>query len=70
MATIELDPEIQAEQLLAEDLANYAGQWVAIRQHAVVASAPTLKELREQIGQEEVEVAFQVPEGDTSACFF
>lgn len=70
MSTIELDTDIQAEEKLATDLMKYAGKWVAVRHHTVVASAPTLKELREQIKEEEVEDAFEVPEGDGTVCFF
>jgi hypothetical protein len=70
MSVIELEPELQAEQLLADELRKYPGEWVAVSSHEVVAHAPTLQELREQIGEAEVEGVFQVPEGDPAACFF
>jgi hypothetical protein len=70
MTTLELERELQAEQTLAERLEQYAGEWVAVRNHEVVAHAGSLQELREQIGQEEVEGAFKVPEGAEAACFF
>jgi hypothetical protein len=64
--------QIKAEQALAEQLSEYAGEWVAVCNHTIVAHADTLDQLREQIEQEEIEVegVFRVPEGDTSACFF
>lgn len=68
-----LEQEIVAEQALAEALSEYAGHWVAVSHHEVVAHAATLKELREQIGPAkvtDVEGVFQVPEGDPAACFF
>jgi Family of unknown function (DUF5678) len=70
MSTLELEPEIQAELQLADELAQYPGEWVAVSEHAVVAHAPTLQELREEVGEKEVEGVFQVPEGDPAACFF
>jgi Family of unknown function (DUF5678) len=70
MTTAELERQIQAERTLADELEQYAGEWVAVSQHAVVAHASTLAELRDEIGEAEVEGVFQVPEGNPSACFF
>jgi hypothetical protein len=70
MSTVELEREIQAETVLASELEKYAGEWVAVNEHAVVAHARTLQELREQIGETEVEGVLKVPEGDPAACFF
>ena len=72
MTVAELDREIQAEEALAQELAKYPGEWVAVRDHAIVAHRGTLTELREQIEKAalEVEGVFRVPEADTSSCFF
>jgi hypothetical protein len=70
MSVIELDQELEAEKALAEELRRYAGEWVAVREHQVVAHAASLEELLEQISEEEVEGTFQVPEGDPAPCFF
>lgn len=61
--------QVAAEQVLADTLDQYSGQWVAIRDHAVLASAPTLGELREQIEGEKVEI-FRVAADPHAACFF
>jgi hypothetical protein len=70
MSIIEREPDLLAEATLAKELGQYAGEWVAVREHGVVAHARTLQELREQIGEQEVEGVFKVPEGDPAACFF
>ena len=66
-----LEQEIQAEKVLAGELEKYAGEWVAVRQHEVLAHAGSLEELLEQIKKEQAEVdgVFQVPESGF-ACFF
>ena len=63
--------QVAAEHTLAHTLDQYRGQWVAIRDHAVVTSAATLGELREQIEGEfqEVEI-LQVTTDPHAACFF
>lgn len=72
MSTVEADRAIQAELVLGDELAQYAGEWVAVYGHHVVAHANTLRELSDQIEQEEIEAegAFQVPTGDATSCFF
>lgn len=46
---------------LSESLKHYPGQWVAIRDHEVVAHAPKLESLREQIRGQQIDRFFQVP---------
>jgi len=63
--------QVAAEHTLANTLDQYRGEWVAIRDHVVVASAATLGELREQVegdGQK-VEI-FRVASDPHVACFF
>jgi hypothetical protein len=58
-----LQQQIAAESKLAVRLREYAGKWVAVRHHDVVASAPTLEELMERVrgtGQEESVEVFKV----------
>jgi aryl-alcohol dehydrogenase-like predicted oxidoreductase len=63
--------QVAAERELADTLDQYSGQWVAIRDHAVVASAETLEELREQIeAQDESVEIFRVARHPHAACFF
>jgi hypothetical protein len=66
--------QVAAEQELADTLDEYKGQWVAIRDHTVVANADTLGELRGKIEsevseQDEVEI-FRVAADPHAACFF
>jgi hypothetical protein len=63
---------IEAEQSLADRLADYAGEWVAVVEHAVEAHASTLEALLEQIqGQEQSDIeVFRVPEDPHVACFY
>jgi hypothetical protein len=60
---------VQAEKRLSDDLANYVDQWVAVRDHAVVAHAPTLSELLAKIDADKVESVFQVVEQGTASFF-
>ncbi|HEX4344167.1 MAG TPA: DUF5678 domain-containing protein [Solirubrobacteraceae bacterium] len=61
--------QVRAEEKLSEALEEFAGDWVAVREHAVVAHASGLEELLDEIKDTEVEAFFQVAE-DSSACFF
>jgi hypothetical protein len=62
--------QISAEEALANKLEQYAGDWVAVRDHEIVASDTSLEGLLEQVERisEEVEV-FQAA-ADSSACFY
>lgn len=63
--------QVAAEHTLADTLDQYSGRWVAIRDHAVVADAATLGELREQIeGETEKVEILQVATDPHAACFF
>lgn len=59
--------EIEAEEQLAKELADYVDMWVAVRDHHVVASSHSLAKLLEQVHSLNVEGVFQVFEG---SCFF
>ncbi len=61
--------QIRAEKELSERLQAFAGKWVAVRDHAVVAHADSLAELLEAVDPDEVEV-FEVAEEQATACFF
>jgi hypothetical protein len=52
--------QVSAERELSEQLRQHAGEWVAVRNHEIVAHARTLEELMGKVrgteGEEEVEV--------------
>jgi hypothetical protein len=63
--------QLKAEQGLGDTLREYAGQWVAIRDYEVVASAESLDELLDQIeGESEDTTVLQVTEDENVTCFF
>jgi hypothetical protein len=68
-----LRQQIAAERELSTHLREHAGEWVAVRNHKVVAHAPTLEELMERVrgteGEETVEV-FEVSTEPESVYFF
>lgn len=70
MTVHELDQAVEAEERLSHALEQYAGQWVAIADHAVIAHAETLEDLLAQVEGQEVERVQQVPEHTGIACFF
>jgi uncharacterized protein DUF5678 len=47
---------------LSDSLKLYPGQWVAIRDHQVVAHATELENLREQIRGQQIDRFFRVPQ--------
>jgi hypothetical protein len=72
MTVAEINRALEAERKLGTALNDYAGQWVGVCDHKVVANAATLGELVEQIeasGKTKVEV-INVPSDTSAACFF
>jgi Family of unknown function (DUF5678) len=65
----ELMNAVRAERELSSDLAQYVGEWVAVRDHEVVAHAATLAELLNQVDTDAVEGVFQVAEQGTASFF-
>lgn len=61
---------IRAEEKLSQSLEEYAGEWVAVYRHDVVAHAEDYEDLLEQIESIEVEAVFQVPAEAGLACYF
>lgn len=62
--------QLRAERELASRLADFKGQWVAVRDHQVAASAPTLDDLLAKIDVEDVDAVFEVAEVEGAAWFF
>ncbi len=72
MTVAEINKALEAERELGVSLGQYAGEWVGVCDHEIVANAATLGELVEQLeasGKTEVEV-IQVPQDPGAACFF
>jgi hypothetical protein len=70
LTTTELDYTLRAEEVLAEELAGYAGLWVAVRDHSVVASANSLGELVNLVNPEGLDRILEVSTEPTAGCFF
>lgn len=63
--------QVHAEEVLSEALAGHVGEWVAVRDSKIIASAATLDELMAQVGDEsEATTAFEVGDDADVACFF
>jgi hypothetical protein len=68
-----LRKQVAAERELSEHLRQHAGEWVAVRNHKVVAHAPTLDELMEKLRgteDEEATEVFEVSKDPASVYFF
>jgi hypothetical protein len=68
-----LRQQIAAERELSTRLRDHAGEWVAVRDHDVVAHAQTLEELMERVRDTKEEGTVEVFEVSTepeSAYFF
>jgi hypothetical protein len=59
---------LRAEDRLAENLAAHVGEWVAVRDHDVIGSANTLKELLDRIDLDGVDRILEVTK-DSAAAF-
>ena len=70
MSTAELNRTLRAEEVLAKELAQYAGRWVAVRDHRVVASADSLGELLSRVNPEGLDRILEVSEEPTAGGFF
>lgn len=70
MSTVELERTLEAEEALGEELQQYAGLWVAVVDAHVVASAPTLGELLEQVENREDVELIEVGTGEQVVSFY
>ena len=69
--------QVQAEESLGRALVQYAGRWVAIRDHEVVCDAETLRDLLAAIETQDtgaidrgIDRIFEVSEHPSASCFF
>ncbi|MGH2974737.1 MAG: DUF5678 domain-containing protein [Solirubrobacterales bacterium] len=70
MTPTELDQALRAEEVLAQELAEYAGRWVAIKDRSVVAIANSLDALLERVDPAGLDRILEVSEEPTAGCFF
>jgi hypothetical protein len=49
MTVAEFERHIKLERRLSSELEQYAGQWVAVRDHIVIAHADTAEKLDDQL---------------------
>lgn len=62
--------QVRAERELAAQLEQFKGEWVAVRDHHVVANAPSLDDLMRQVDTDDVDAVFEVAEVTSSAWYF
>lgn len=60
---------LRAEVELSGALAEYAGEWVGVRDHQVVIHGRTLHEVLELAEDVEIDAVFEVPD-EVGAAFF
>lgn len=70
MTPTELDRALRAEEILAKELAGYAGRWVAISDRSIVASANSLEELLSRVDPEGLDRIFEVATEPVAGCFY
>jgi hypothetical protein len=73
MTTDTIRTALKAEERLAANLEQYAGEWVAIQDHNVVRHAGTLRGLLDAAGPEEISSFDRILEVSTTSgvgCFF
>jgi hypothetical protein len=64
-----VEDQIKAEEMLGSQLVQYAGKWVAVEHHKVVANEETLRTLVDRLnGQRDTAEIFRVPRGPLRAC--
>lgn len=70
MTATELEQALRAEEVLAQELSKYAGRWVAIRDHRVVTSAPTLDDLLERVDPGGFDRIIEVSRETVAGCLY
>jgi hypothetical protein len=66
-----VEDQIRAEEALGFELVQYAGKWVAVQDHKVVASEETLRTLVDRLnGQRDTAEIFRVREDPTTPCHY
>jgi hypothetical protein len=64
-----LDQQIKAEERLRAQLGKFAGRWVAVKDHEIVANAESAGALLKKLGSKDVDGIFEIPVKG-AVCFF
>jgi hypothetical protein len=70
MTPTELDQALRAEEILAKELAGYAGCWVAISDRSIVASASSLEDLLSRVDPEGLDRILEVSREPVASCLY
>jgi hypothetical protein len=71
MTPAELHATLEAEEVLAQELAGYAGLWVAVgRDRTVIDSATTFDELLTRVDTGGLDRILEVPREAVEACLY
>jgi len=70
MTPTELDQALRAEEVLAQELAKYAGRWVAIKDRTVVAIANSLDSLLERVDPAGLDRILEVSDDAAAGCLY
>ncbi|HXR60887.1 MAG TPA: DUF5678 domain-containing protein [Solirubrobacterales bacterium] len=70
MTSIDINAALRAEEILAQELAEYPGHWVAIRDRRIVASANTLEELLENVDPGGLDRIVEVSRESVAGCLY
>jgi hypothetical protein len=71
MTSAELHTALESEEVLAQELAGYAGLWVAVdKDRSIVDSATTLEELLTRVDAGGLDRILEVPREPVEACLY
>jgi len=71
MTTAELQAALRAEEVLARELSEYAGRWVAVgKDRSIVADANSLEELLASVDPGGLDRIFEVPREPVESCLY
>jgi hypothetical protein len=71
MTSAELHAALEAEEVLAQELAGYAGLWVAVgKDRSIVDSATTFEELVTRVDPGGLDRILEVPRDAVEACLY
>lgn len=71
MTAAELHAALEAEEVLAQELSEYAGRWVAVgKDRSIVAVASSLEDLLSRVDPEGLDRILEVAREPVAGCFY